>query len=312
MIRERRTIGKRAPSRPGPELRSHRLAAALAPLLALGSVVVALTAPLQAQTVGADGPCVADDFTLCLTAGRFEVTATFTSPGAIPAPAHAAPLVADTGTFWFFDPDNIEVVVKVLDACSFADRFWVFAGGLTNVEVELSVRDTASGQSRTYRNPAGHGLPAGPGHRRVRHLRRAPDPVADRGRERPARDTGAARGDPAELSGAVGDAAAGELCVERPARAAGGRRTEPDLGGAAPSHPDRDHLLGHRRRRTYRVGLGGGDCGGARPVTTARALSPQTTGGRSHAARPTRRAPTAARPSPGRPGADAGSGRWSG
>lgn len=34
------------------------------------------------------------------------------------------------GYFWFFEEDNVEVVLKVLDACSFTDRFWVFAAGL--------------------------------------------------------------------------------------------------------------------------------------------------------------------------------------
>ena len=100
-------------------------------------------------------PCTEDGSRLCLGEGRFEVQATFTTPGALAQAATAAPLVDDTGTFWFFDPDNVELVVKVLDACSFADRFWVFAGGLTNVEVEITVRDTATGLARTYTNPQG-------------------------------------------------------------------------------------------------------------------------------------------------------------
>ena len=40
----------------------------------------------------------------------------------------------------------------MLDACVF-DRFWVFAGGLTDVEVELIVRDTQTGIIRRYDNP---------------------------------------------------------------------------------------------------------------------------------------------------------------
>ena len=44
---------------------------------------------------------------------------------------------------------------KVLNACSFsgAPRFWVFAAGLTNVEVKLKVTDTETGQVREYKNP---------------------------------------------------------------------------------------------------------------------------------------------------------------
>jgi hypothetical protein len=48
------------------------------------------------------------------------------------------------------------VLIKVLDACvSPFDRFWVFAAGLTNVEVSLTVTDTDSGERRHYRNLPG-------------------------------------------------------------------------------------------------------------------------------------------------------------
>ena len=33
------------------------------------------------------------------------------------------------------------------------DKFWVFAAGLTNVQVTLTVVDTESGQVRVYDNP---------------------------------------------------------------------------------------------------------------------------------------------------------------
>jgi len=62
-------------------------------------------------------------------------------------------LTGDTGYFWFFNASNVEMVVKVLDTCSFTDRFWVFAGGLTNVRVDITVTDTETGVVRTYRNP---------------------------------------------------------------------------------------------------------------------------------------------------------------
>jgi hypothetical protein len=49
----------------------------------------------------------------------------------------------------------VETVVKVLDACSFNQRFWVYAGGLTNVQVTLTVTDTVKGVVKTYTNPQG-------------------------------------------------------------------------------------------------------------------------------------------------------------
>lgn len=65
------------------------------------------------------------------------------------------PLTVDTGSFWFFDDSNLELMVKVLDGCAVNGRHWVFAAGLTDVEVELDVTDAWTGQTKTYRNPLG-------------------------------------------------------------------------------------------------------------------------------------------------------------
>ncbi len=48
---------------------------------------------------------------------------------------------------------NVEVVVKVLNGCSPPfNHYWVFASGLTNVAVELTVTDTQTGEVVTYLN----------------------------------------------------------------------------------------------------------------------------------------------------------------
>ena len=54
----------------------------------------------------------------------------------------ALPFSADSGLFWFFDPENIEIATKVLDGCGVNDRFWVYVAGLTNVAVRVDVEDT--------------------------------------------------------------------------------------------------------------------------------------------------------------------------
>ena len=41
----------------------------------------------------------------------------------------------------------------MLDGCGVNNHFWVFAGGLTNVEVEIRVKDTTTGAAQTYNNP---------------------------------------------------------------------------------------------------------------------------------------------------------------
>ncbi len=90
---------------------------------------------------------------LRLNGERFEVRATFRLSGGEEGNGQPVPLTEDTGYFWFFAPDNVELVVKVLNGCGINGRFWVFAGGLTNVEVEITVTDTATGRTEHYTNP---------------------------------------------------------------------------------------------------------------------------------------------------------------
>jgi CSLREA domain-containing protein len=102
----------------------------------------------------ATSACVAGGNTLCLQEGRFKVTATWAT-GAASGQAGAVTLTSDTGYFWFFDPANVEVTVKVLNGCPVNNRFWVFLSGLTNVRVDVTVTDTQTGQIKTYTNPNG-------------------------------------------------------------------------------------------------------------------------------------------------------------
>ena len=98
------------------------------------------------------GPCTPNANSLCLNNGRFKVTATYTSAQGS-GTATAIPGTSDTGQFWFFSSQNVEMVVKVLNGCTFNQRYWVFAGGLTNVQVTMTVTDMANGTVKTYTNP---------------------------------------------------------------------------------------------------------------------------------------------------------------
>ncbi|MCB1055198.1 MAG: hypothetical protein KDD11_06750, partial [Acidobacteria bacterium] len=79
------------------------------------------------------GTCTPDATTLCLNDGRFRVEATFLTPQGSSGSGQAVQLTNDTGYLWFFNPNNVEMVVKVLRGCGTNNRYWVFAGGLTDV-----------------------------------------------------------------------------------------------------------------------------------------------------------------------------------
>jgi glucose/arabinose dehydrogenase len=121
----------------------------------LGGTLFRITGPAPPPPPPPPQACVEDDVTLCLEEDRFQVRASF-RPGQGPTrQASARPLTADTGWFWFFDPANLELMVKVLDGCPVNGRYWVFAAGLTNVGNELTVVDTGGGGDRRYPRPAG-------------------------------------------------------------------------------------------------------------------------------------------------------------
>ncbi|HVS66852.1 MAG TPA: Calx-beta domain-containing protein [Thermoanaerobaculia bacterium] len=102
------------------------------------------------------GPCFGDATTLCVRAAdRFRILVEWQDFEGNSGEGQALPLTDDTGYFWFFGPDNVEILIKVLDGCAINDRLWVFAGGLTNVEVNLRVDDVAAGITRSYFNSLG-------------------------------------------------------------------------------------------------------------------------------------------------------------
>ncbi len=107
------------------------------------------------QSPSSGGPCVPTTGDLCLNGGRFRVSTTWRTTQGTSGAGVAVTLTGDTGFFWFFNPSNVELVVKVLNGCPVNQHFWVFAGGLTNVLVEMRVEDMVTGEQRIYDNPLG-------------------------------------------------------------------------------------------------------------------------------------------------------------
>jgi|CXWL01.1.fsa_nt_gi hypothetical protein len=106
-----------------------------------------------------DGPpppppsCTASDTTLCLRDGRYRVEASWRRTNGTNGPAHALALTANAGTFWFFAPQDPELLIRVVDGCSANGNVWVFAAGVTNVRVDITVTDTTTGAVKQYVNP---------------------------------------------------------------------------------------------------------------------------------------------------------------
>ncbi|MEO1087261.1 MAG: sialidase family protein, partial [Acidobacteriota bacterium] len=92
---------------------------------------------------------------LRLQEDRFEVEVFWVTEDGNSGLATGAKLSPDTATFSFFDPDNLEIFVKVLDGRSFNDHFWLFFTGLSNVYYDVVVTDTVTGEQRIYSNPQG-------------------------------------------------------------------------------------------------------------------------------------------------------------
>jgi hypothetical protein len=100
--------------------------------------------------------CSITNSSLCLLSNRFKVEVNWRVPSqGTSGYGHAITMTSDTGHFWFFSQQNVELVVKVLDGRPVNGRYWVFFGALSDVEYTITVTDTSTGAMRTYFNPQG-------------------------------------------------------------------------------------------------------------------------------------------------------------
>lgn len=103
-------------------------------------------------------PCAPSSTVLCLNGDRFQVEMSWRSNAAdplVPAMAVPLPFAPSSGLFYFFGAENIEMLVKVLNACipALGNKYWVFFSATTNVEFQLTVTDTDTGERKLYLNP---------------------------------------------------------------------------------------------------------------------------------------------------------------
>ncbi len=109
----------------------------------------------------ADGICTMDEGIVCVRDDRYHVQVTWFVGDDLPSAARAAGVATESAAlFWFFKPDNWEVLVKVLDGCAVNGHVWVYGASMTDVGYIIRVTDTVTGAEREYRNEPGTPAPA--------------------------------------------------------------------------------------------------------------------------------------------------------
>ncbi len=86
---------------------------------------------------------------------RFQVRVNWSIPrDGSSGSGHPLRLARDSGAFWFFSPDNLELTVKVLDGRAINGHWWVFIASMTDVQFEVEISQ-AGGPVHTYVQTAG-------------------------------------------------------------------------------------------------------------------------------------------------------------
>ena len=115
----------------------------------------AIRGQLMPAPLGSIGSCATDRNTLCLNQGRFKVQVAFQTTTANGVGV-AVPFTDDTGAFWFFSSNNLELMIKVVDGRPVNGKFWFFAGALSDVAYTITVTDLTTGTVKTYVATQGH------------------------------------------------------------------------------------------------------------------------------------------------------------
>ena len=117
--------------------------------------------PIGIDGGGEAGDCTPGPAVLCLGGGRFRAEVAWKDFQGNTGQGSVVPGASDaSGLFWFFAPDNWELLVKVLDGCALNGHHWVFSAATTTVQYTLKVTDTRTGEVAAWTNPLGGSPPA--------------------------------------------------------------------------------------------------------------------------------------------------------
>ena len=71
--------------------------------------------------------------------GRFRVSARFDNDGWTQAKVHPAHFGNEAVAMYFFDQDNPELLVKILDGCAINGSYWLYVSAATDLDSTVRV-----------------------------------------------------------------------------------------------------------------------------------------------------------------------------
>lgn len=107
---------------------------------------------------GSGAACVPGPTTACVLNGRFKIEVQWTDFQAVTRNAFVASAgTSDTALFYWTNPNNWELLIKGINACSFNNKFWIYFAAATNVGYRVTVTDTQTGAApKVYTNEVGN------------------------------------------------------------------------------------------------------------------------------------------------------------
>lgn len=105
-------------------------------------------------TDGATAPCD-DTGALCLDGGRFEASVDWHRPSAEGNRRVMLPEAPRSGLFSVSESAGPQLLVNVVDGCKVNGHYWLYFATVADVELTVRVRDTQTGRTWAWFNPAG-------------------------------------------------------------------------------------------------------------------------------------------------------------
>ncbi len=109
---------------------------------------------------GAYSNCVPDD--VAFTFDWYEVKVCYETSDGRTGPGRPKSIGSkESGLIWFFNQDNIELLVKVLNGCTINGYRWIYVAPATDVAFNIEVEAQLTGEKWVLRNPQGAQTVAG-------------------------------------------------------------------------------------------------------------------------------------------------------